>query len=498
MVGKTRLNLYSNQNNNNNNVKPNSNSFLDFFDANPNKDGFQLFNNPRNNAVSSQTVIQTPTGTVNPNEQGLLSNEEVVDQNTQGLLNRPTFPAREGGYTYGMNQQNQTNTTTNNNRPTGPASEGSYTHGYGLGKLNAETNKDGTPKKKSFLDSLKQFANSDFGLDMAMKGLEASAPKVGTPTSTGRTLFEAYNYAKQQKQQKIDNEINRQKAKTDNAREPVFRGLLRAEDGSKYQLYSSGGKGYVNTENGRVYEKDFERMFGKTDYGTIGQENFGILPASNFYSLQEELVSDSNTLQKLTDYLRLQGGTNIGYKRIGDGIFSHVKTVLGVNELTTEELQLALANGTLQELIGGSRVEIVGGGVMTEQDALRIIQALGGNVDALQKPEVVKQKISEIFGRKYKNYESKRNRYNNQIDNHYFSLGEEKLDKLNLSENQIKSLDLKIATEAGLTNYSDKDMFPNELLLEMLTTEEYKNISDSKLKEQFLNEIKARQNEGEF
>ena len=123
--------VYNNQNTQD--QKPNSNSFLDFFDANPNKDGFQFFANPRNNAVSSQTVIQTPTNIVNPNQQGLLSNEEIVEQNTQGILNRPTFPAREGGYTYGMNQQNQRNTpysvfTTPQNNTNDNAGAVSYTH----------------------------------------------------------------------------------------------------------------------------------------------------------------------------------------------------------------------------------------------------------------------------------------------------------------------------------------------------------------------------------
>jgi hypothetical protein len=473
MVGRTRLNLYSNQNNNNNNVKPNSNSFLDFFDANPNKDGFQLFNNPRNNAVSSQTVIQTPTGTVNPNEQGLLSNEEVVNQNTQGLLNRPTFPAREGGYTYGMNQQNQTNTTTNNNRPTGPASEGSYTHGYGLGKLTAETNKDGTPKKKSFLDSLKQFANSDFGLDMAMKGLEASAPKVGTPTSTGRTLFEAYNYAKQQKQQKIENEINRQKAKTDNAKEPVFRGLIIDKKGNEYGYFSSGGSTYAEVNKKRVNLSDLKNNIGDFEIRNVGQQTLGVADFNSFAKIEQDLLDSEKSLSSYQRYLGLQEDTNTGVFRLADQYSAVFKTFFGQG-LTDKELATKVANGELQRLIGASRKNIVGGGVMTEQDALRIIDALGGQVDSLQDPQAVKRAISQMFKETYKDYEVKLKQYNYNVDREYGNTGYERKKPIEFTKNQLENFSGDIIYDLGLVDF---EAMSNQQILDIIP----ENLNDEEL-----------------
>jgi len=467
--------IYGNQNTQVQNQ--NNNSFLDFFDANPNKEGFQLFNtNPNRNAQSVQTVNQSPTGIVNPNQQTLLSNEEIIEQNTGGILS-PSAPAKEGGYTYNFSQPNQRTTpysvfttpqsNTNANagvnqnfvRPTLPASEGSYTHGYGLGTPSADTNKDGTPKKKSFIDILKDFTQTDFALDMAMKGLEASAPKVGTPTSTGRTLFEAYNYAKQQKQQKIDNEINRQKAKTDNYREPVYRALVRDKKGNQYGLFSSGGMLYADINGVRVPQQDLQSVIGDYDIRNVGDQMDGVMSFANFKKLRNTLNDDEVSLKKMISFLKEQDKTSVGYQRIIDGFMGKMKTFFSTKakqyEMTEEELALAIAQGKLQGLLGSSRKEVVGGGVLTEQDARRIIEYLGGDINALQNKFRVQEAISYIFGEKLTNYDLNLEDYNIAVENEYGTRGYKSKDRIEFSPEEVDLLSADVAFESGMKSFDD-------------------------------------------
>jgi len=51
----------------------------------------------------------------------------------------------------------------------------------------------------------------------------------------------------------------------------------------------------------------------------------------------------------------------------------------------------------LQSLIGNLRIETVGGGVMTEQDAIRVVQALGGDLSLLRNKDVVDGQIRKIL-----------------------------------------------------------------------------------------------------
>ena len=469
--------IYGNQNTQVQNQ--NNNSFLDFFDANPNKEGFQFFNsNPTNkNAQSVQTVLQTPTGIINPNQQSLLTNEEIIEQNTNGILASPSAPAKEGGYTYNFSQPNQrttpysvfttpqsntnTNTGANQNfvRPTLPASEGSYTHGYGLGKPSTDTNKDGTPKKKSFIDILKDFTQTDFALDMAMKGLEASAPRVGEPTSTGRTLFEAYNYAKQQKQQKIDNEINRQRAKTDNYREPVYRALVRDKQGNQYGLFSSGGMLYADINGVRVPQQDLQNVIGDYDIRNVGDQMEGVMSFANFKKLRNTLNDDEVSLKKMISFLKEQDKTSVGYQRIIDGFMGKMKTFFSTKakqyEMTEEELALAIAQGKLQGLLGSSRKEVVGGGVLTEQDARRIIEYLGGDINALQNKFRVQEAISYIFGEKLTNYDLNLEDYNIAVENEYGTRGYKTKDRIEFSPEEIDLLSADVAFESGMKSFDD-------------------------------------------
>lgn len=128
------------------------------------------------------------------------------------------------------------------------------------------------------------------------------------------------------------------------------------------------------------------------------------LSGQQMVKLAGEVRSSENSLKKLSKYLGTQGGTNQGFERLGDTFLTRLKTLFG-EDLTAEELNLAVAQGQMQAILGGLRVATVGPGVMTEQDAERVVAAIGGRPDALQNPAVMGQLIRDAFEFQYNLYE---------------------------------------------------------------------------------------------
>ena len=125
---------------------------------------------------------------------------------------------------------------------------------------------------------------------------------------------------------------------------------------------------------------------------------------------QDQLVTEHEiSLSKLSNYFNSQEGRQFGYKGVADRFVAGIKSLLASDDprlkLSPEQLSQKLSQSQLQGLLGASRLDVVGGGVMTEQDALRVLEALGGDLTAMQNPEVVAARIKEIYNTRYKRYE---------------------------------------------------------------------------------------------
>ena len=131
--------------------------------------------------------------------------------------------------------------------------------------------------------------------------------------------------------------------------------------------------------------------------------------------------------------------TNEGLLRLADQFSASAKTLLGgflkrafdIDDFTTlskTELSNRLAQGKMQGLIGRFRIETVGGGVMTEQDALRIIANLGGDVNLLQNKEIVAQQLASLYEDKVKSLNRKTMLHNNAVKQVYSESGYEKIE----------------------------------------------------------------------
>ena len=216
--------------------------------------------------------------------------------------------------------------------------------------------------------------------------------------------------------------------------------------------------------------------------------NLGIPNTSNFKKLRNEVRDDQTSLKRYTSYLNNIQNSEVGFARLADQMTGAIKTLLSrkgkMAKLSEEELALKLAAGELQGLIGRSRIETVGGGVMTEQDALRIITNLGGDVNLLQNPEVVRGQISRLFTDKFTSYKDRIQEYNIAVGAKYGELGYEPLEPIEIDPNL---LDQRARQELG---FEEPTTLPSNLFPEDLS--QLSSLSDEAI-ENILVEIPAEQ-----
>ena len=143
------------------------------------------------------------------------------------------------------------------------------------------------------------------------------------------------------------------------------------------------------------------------------------MDARGLKTLINDVTEHEISLRKLQNYLTSQEGRNFGFKGIADKFVADIKSFLASDDpdlkLTPEQLSQRLSVSQLQGLLGASRLDVVGGGVMTEQDALRVLSALGGDINAMQNPEVVAARIKEIYRSRYQRYDDSINFLNDQL-----------------------------------------------------------------------------------
>ena len=152
---------------------------------------------------------------------------------------------------------------------------------------------------------------------------------------------------------------------------------------------------------------------------TVSQLNNTQLPPTQFLALRDKVHADEISLDKLGRYMKSVEGSEYGLKLVADRFSADMKTLFSNGKLSPSQLAAAKSQGELQALIGSNRLDILGGGVMTEQDALRVIQYFGGDADALRNPEKVRQAIASIYNDRYKMYKNDLESYNIQQGNYY-------------------------------------------------------------------------------
>lgn len=195
---------------------------------------------------------------------------------------------------------------------------------------------------------------------------------------------------------------------------------------------ASGASGVVSAKTYRLPNGDIVETFAdkntlqrvyvdeqgnkkRVPMGAIEYSRADIQRSDYFDEKLADIRTDERRIKALDNYLNSVEGAEQGFKRFFDRIKTSVKTFIDSGELTQEELSTAEGQARLQGLLGMFREDIVGGGVMTEFDAVRVIRALGGNFGLLQNKEVVRRIISDLREQSIPRYQSNVEIYNSQL-----------------------------------------------------------------------------------
>jgi hypothetical protein len=235
-------------------------------------------------------------------------------------------------------------------------------------------------------------------------------------------------------------------------------GKLKAEaiDARRAELLTKGGRDverydnagtFVDTKTGadaRIAVKDrstgqvgFVKPDGKFEVvdpakwkpSTVGNTNPYMDPEP-FSKFATDVISKENAVRSLTKFIKGAKDLPTGVNKIATRIGATAKTILG-EELSDEEKKLGVARARQQRLLGALRTTILGPGVLTEIDAQRILNAVGGDVDAITtNPQVMNEVLAEIMEEKMRDYESSLDVYNANVAGRYGTAGYKQREKV--------------------------------------------------------------------
>ncbi len=184
------------------------------------------------------------------------------------------------------------------------------------------------------------------------------------------------------------------------------------------------GFGYVVDEEGNPRSTYFDKRIRKTVFSDtqepVGEAVIPLsaaeLPNSKFFqTTREALTAEEKALDSMDKYLVGLQNDPKGMERFFNKVSQAITTAFDGTP-TKDEMARAINEGRLQGLIGQVREDVVGPGVMTEFDAVRILMSLGGNYGVFQSPEAAIQLISEVRERKYSGYQELLGEYNRARD----------------------------------------------------------------------------------
>lgn len=233
-----------------------------------------------------------------------------------------------------------------------------------------------------------------------------------------------------------------------------------------YKEIIVGDRRIFDGPTGQLSAEEFFAKYPKARMTTSGEEQRYIPDFKTFTGLNKELVTEEKSLKQILSYWENIKETNVGIERLGDQISTWFKTLAGSLDLTTEELAREIAEGKLQGLIGANRIDTVGGGVMTEKDAWRVIARLGGDVNALQNPARVGPLLEEMFRLKVESYNEDIKGYNLGVESGRFKgykkrtpiTEEEITSKFTLLPQGIPAGSKKVVVQ-GMTLYQSGDKY---------------------------------------
>ena len=140
----------------------------------------------------------------------------------------------------------------------------------------------------------------------------------------------------------------------------------------------------------------------------------------NLAKFDEDASQEESSLRALDAYISNVEKAPEGIQRAVTSLVTKVKAanILPSDwmDLSDEELALEVAKAQQQGLLGRFREQVVGGGVMTEMDALRVLRAMGGNLGLFNNKEKTLAILGDLRNETFKKYTRKRNLFNSAYD----------------------------------------------------------------------------------
>jgi len=195
----------------------------------------------------------------------------------------------------------------------------------------------------------------------------------------------------------------------------------------------TGKFGLMNEQTGQI-----EKLPAGAKPSTVSGMSRAMLAGPQFLKLRDDLGQAEVALNRLSAYMSSVENSRQGFEKLADKFATNFKTLLNSGALTKEQLATAASTGQLQSLLGANRLEMLGGGVLTENDALRIIAAAGGDVNALQNKEIVQEAIARMYNDKYRTYQRNREDYNIQVKGGYGGQGYAEAEKVEFDPRFLK------------------------------------------------------------
>lgn len=154
---------------------------------------------------------------------------------------------------------------------------------------------------------------------------------------------------------------------------------------------------------GYIDDQDNFRQQREAPTGTRVVTSGALNPASvqKFDERQLSFEEDKMGLEKLQSYFKNVSSLDRGFKNLANVFVANVKNFLG-KSVDGKPFQTLDTAAKQQALLGALRLEILGPGVLTEIDAQRLINTLGGDIlSGKLNPDLVASRLQDIYKEKH-------------------------------------------------------------------------------------------------
>ena len=196
---------------------------------------------------------------------------------------------------------------------------------------------------------------------------------------------------------------------------------------------------HVDRETGREFMALFDERTGKFfDPSTntiLDSERYELAESAGMKSkkmpsfgemlkLDEQIQDDANAIRSVKRFRNSLSQMEFGLKGKIDDVTAGIKNFFkgADSKLSTRQFYRSLSRAEQQGILGQIRESVVGGGVMTEFDAIRVLERMGGDVGSLMSanPEVFGRATKDIMNDIYRKAERRIMYYNKGAAQHDF------------------------------------------------------------------------------